>query len=44
MSRLSRARLRLQREVRELVKKTATFDCTSPFPAGRRPARAHVAA
>ena len=40
MSRLSRARLRLQREVRELVRKTATFDCTTSFPAPRRaPAR-----
>jgi RNA polymerase sigma-70 factor (ECF subfamily) len=44
MSRLSRARIRLQREVRELVKKTARFDCTSTFPAARPLVRANMAA
>ena len=45
MSRLSRARLRLQREMRELVKKTAVFDCTvAAFPGVRRPVGGGVAA
>jgi RNA polymerase sigma factor (sigma-70 family) len=44
MSRLSRARLRLQKEVRELLSRTASFDCDETFPPPPRPARSGVAA
>jgi RNA polymerase sigma-70 factor (ECF subfamily) len=44
MSRLSRARLRLQSEVRELVKKTAGYDCRDASPSLPRPAGTGVAA
>ena len=44
MSRLSRARLRLQAEIRDLVNKTARFDRYETFPPRPRPSRNGVAA
>jgi RNA polymerase sigma-70 factor (ECF subfamily) len=44
MSRLSRARLRLQSEFRDLMNKTASFDCDETIPPPPRPAQSGMAA